>query len=61
MAGGTEAAMGRYSLVARFGAPCGREPREYTERTAGSLPAGLVALPVIIRFFRSHGYRFVRL
>jgi peptidoglycan-N-acetylglucosamine deacetylase len=24
-------------------------------------PASVAALPVIIRFFRSHGYRFVRL
>ena len=58
----------------------GWDPREYTERTVGSLlaelvtempgqlpisarfshPATVYALPVIIRFFRAHGYRFVR-
>ena len=82
MAGGTETAMGRYSLVARFSARCGWEPREYTERTSARCwprtrslrhpvvlmhnqpagnPATVAALPVIIRFFRSHGYGFVRL
>ena len=56
MAGGTETAMGRYSLVARFGA-CAAGTRA---STAGN-PATVAALPVVIRFFRSHGYRFVRL
>ena len=45
MAGGTETAMGRYSLVARFSALCGWDPGEYTERTVGSLLAELVTAP----------------
>jgi peptidoglycan/xylan/chitin deacetylase (PgdA/CDA1 family) len=38
-----------------------RHPVVLMHNQAAGNPATVAALPVIIRFFRSHGYRFVRL
>jgi hypothetical protein len=57
MAGGTETAMGRYSLVARFSARCGRDPGEYARRAAGSLLAGLVTAPGQLPISARSGHR----